>query len=325
VTQPNQAPHPIWVAPDSEPGRAETPVGPADIVPSGTISEQRVRQLRQRQHADTIFPVRLRPMRLVDVMDGAFAVLKSQPRAVTLLILPMVLPVSLLQAYLGRGSANASIVEFFSSPGRFGRIVNGQGWSAIVYVLDLMVLSIAGALMGKMLAMWFEGTVPDASVVLRASGRLVPRALAAFVLVHLIEAVAAVGFVVGTLLVIPLLSLTSPVIGIENVGAVAAVRRSWTLTRRHYKHTCAFALFGASVVFLLGVLFGWLPSTIAAGLGDDGYGWVVVGVASVMFATITTAFIAIGAVIFYLDLRVRSEGMDIEITATELFPNVPDA
>jgi hypothetical protein len=40
-----------------------------------------------------------------------------------------------------------------------------------------------------------------------------------------------------------------------------------------------------------------------------------------MFATITTAFIAIGSVIFYLDLRVRSEGMDIEIAATELFPD----
>jgi len=320
VTQPYQAPNPLWVAPDSEPGGAEPPVAPTDVVSSATISADRVRQLRLRQRSDTTFPVRLRPMRLVDVMDGAFAVLKSQPRAVTLLLLPMVLPVSLLQAYLGRGSANASIVEFFSSPGRFGRIVNQQGWSAIVYVLDLVVLSISGALMGKMLALWFEGMVPDASVVLRASGRIVPRALAAFVLVHLIEAVAAVGLGVGTLLVIPLVSLTSPVIGIENVGPVAAVRRSWSLTRRHYKHTCAFVLFGASVVFLLGVLFGWLPSTIAASLGDDGYGWVVVGLASVMFATVTTAFIAIGAVIFYLDLRVRSEGMDIEILANELLP-----
>ncbi|MEO8692020.1 MAG: hypothetical protein ABI658_00805 [Acidimicrobiales bacterium] len=320
MTQPYQAPNPLWVAPDAEPGGTEALVGPADVVPSGTISAERVRQLRLRQRSDTTFPVRLRPMRLVDVMDGAFAVLKSQPRAVTLLLLPMVLPVSLLQAYLGRGSGNASIVEFFSSPGRFGRIVNDQGWSAIVYLLDLMVLSISGALMGKMLALWFEGKVPDAAVVLRASGRIVPRALAAFVLVHLIEAVAAVGLGVGTLLVIPLVSLTSPVIGIENIGPVAAVRRSWALTRRHYKHTCAFALFGASVVFLLGVLFGWLPSTIAAGLGDDGYGWVVVGLASVMFATITTAFIAIAAVIFYLDLRVRSEGMDIEILASELFP-----
>ena len=321
MTQPYQAPNPIWVAPDAEPGGAAPSIAPADIAPAGTISEQRVRQLRLRQRSGTTFPVRLRPMRLVDVMDGAFAVLKSQPRAVTLLILPMVLPVSLLQAYLGRESSNASIVEFFSSPGRFGRVVDGQGWSAVVYVLDLMVLSITGALMGKMLALWFEGVVPDASVVLRASGRIIPRAFAAFVLVHLIEAVAAVGFVVGTLLVIPLLSLTSPVIGIENIGAIAAVRRSWALTRRHYRHTCAFALFGASVVFLLGLLFGWLPSTIAAGLGDDGYGWVVVGLASVMFGTITTAFIAIGSVIFYLDLRVRSEGMDIEISATELFPN----
>jgi hypothetical protein len=259
-------------------------------------------------------------MRLVDVMDGAFAVLKSQPRAVTLLIFPMVLPVSLLQAYLARGSANVSIVEFFSSPGRLGRVLDGQRWSAIVYLLDLLVLSVTGALMGKMLALWFQGAVPDAWPVLRASGRLVPRAIAAFVLVHLAEGLALIGFGVGTLLIIPLLSITSPVIGIEDVGPIVALRRSWALTRPHYKHSCAYALFGAAVVFLLGLLFGWLPSTIAAGLGNDGYGWVVVGLASVMFATITTAFIAIGSVIFYLDLRVRSEGMDIEIHALELFP-----
>lgn len=322
MTQPFQAPKQVWVAPDSAPGGGSAISNPAaaEIVVPGTISEQRVRQLRLRQRSDIVFPVRLRPMRLVDVMDGAFAVLKSQPRAVTLLIFPMVLPVSLLQAYLGRDSANASIVEFFSSPGRLGRALDGQQWSAVVYALDLLVLSVTGALMGKMLALWFQGAVPDALTVLRASGRLIPRAAAAFVIVHLIEAVALVGFGVGTLLVIPLLCLTSPVIGIEDVGPVVAVRRSWALTRPHYKHSCAFALFGASVVFLLGLLFGWLPSSIAAGLGDDGYGWIVVGLASVMFATITTAFIAIGSVIFYLDLRVRSEGMDIEINAVELFP-----
>ena len=323
MTQPSPAPKPAWVAPDSAPGGGTEAhiAAPSDVVPAGTITAQRVRQLRLRQRSDTTFPVRLRPMRLVDVMDGAFAVVKSQPRAVTLLILPMVLPVSLLQAYLGRNSGNAAIVAFFSSPGNLGRVFDGQGWSVLVYLLDLMVLSVTGALMAKMLAMWFEGVAPDALSVLRASGRIVPRAFAAFVVVHFVEVGALIGGGVGTLLVIPLLSLTSPVIGIEDVGPIKAVRRSWMLTRRHYKHSCAFALFGASVVFLLGVLFGWLPSTIAAGLGNDGYGWVVVGVASVIFATMTTAFIAIGSVIFYLDLRVRSEGMDIEISALELFPD----
>jgi len=323
VTQPSQARNPVWAAPDSRPGGAADAAvaAPAEVLAPGTISEQRVRQLRTRQRSDTTFPVPLRPMRLVDVMDGAFAVLKSQPRAVTLLILPLVLPVSLLQAYLARDSANGAIVEFFSSPGRLGRVFDGQRWSVVVYLLDLLVLSVAGVLMGKMLAMWFEGQLPDAVAVLRASGRLIPSAIAAFVLVHLFEGISVIAFGVGTLLVIPLLSLTSPVVGIERLGPIAAMRRSWALTRRHYKHSCAFALFGASVVFLLGLLFGWLPSTIAAGLGDDGYGWIVVGLASVIFATISTAFVAIGSVIFYLDLRVRNEGMDIEINAVEMFPD----
>jgi hypothetical protein len=74
-------------------------------------------------------------------------------------------------------------------------------------------------------------------------------------------------------------------------------------------------------VFLLGVLFGWLPSSIANAVGDRWYGWVIVGATGVMFATVTTAFIALSAAFFYLNLRVRSEGMDIELHATELLPN----
>jgi hypothetical protein len=310
----------MWVAPETEPGNGDHGPAPIDFVASATISEERARQLRLRQRRDTVFPVRIRPMRLVDVMDGAFAVVKAQPRAVTLLIVPMVLPVSLLQAYLGRDAANAAIVDFLGSSGRFGRIVDGQRWSIAVYILDLFVLSLAGVLMGRMLARWFEGAVPDAWPVLKACLPLAPSAVAAAVLVHLIEAVAAIGLVVGTLLVIPLLCLTSPIIGVEQVGPIAAIRRSWRLTARRYRHSCAFALFGSSTVVLLGLLFGWLPSTIAAELGDGSAGWIVVGVASVMFGTLTTAFIALASVIFYLDLRVRVEGMDIEVNAVELFP-----
>jgi hypothetical protein len=73
VTQPYQAPNPIWVAPDTEPGGSEPSItagGGCRRV--GTISAQRVRQLRMRQRSDITFPVRLRPMRLVDVLDGAF-------------------------------------------------------------------------------------------------------------------------------------------------------------------------------------------------------------------------------------------------------------
>ena len=158
MTQPYQAPNRFGSRPMRSRRGRDDRCPPHRSRGVGHISAERVRRLRLRQRSDTTFPVRLRPMRLVDVMDGAFAVLKSQPRAVTLLILPMVLPVSLLQAYLGRESSNASIVEFFSSPGRFGRVIDGQRWSVVVYVLDLLVLSVAGALMGKMLALWFEGS-----------------------------------------------------------------------------------------------------------------------------------------------------------------------
>ena len=146
------------------------------------------------------------------------------------------------------------------------------------------------------------------------------RAALVSVVVHLLELVAIVGAVVGTLFVMPLLCVASPAVAFEGAGPIAAVRRSVQLTRGQYHHAAAFVFFNAFVVFLVGLLFGWLPATIASALGDTGYGWVVVGVTGVVFSVVATAFTALGATLFYLNLRIRGEGMDIALRATELFP-----
>ena len=318
-----------WTAPDA-PAEPRSPSGTADAdaaaaapVAAGglarLLSDAEVGALRDRAQA-VPFPVRLRPMRIIDVLDSAFAVVKSQRRVVTILILPLVFPTALLQSWFGRQAGYSPIVDFFGAPGRLGEAFGDESWPLLLFLLDILTLSIAGVLMGRLLALWFEGHNPSAARTLRSSRTLVLRAVGASVIVHLIEAVALIGFVVGTLFVMPLLCVVSAVVGIEGAGPVAAVRRSWALGRKHYWQAFWFVVVNAFVVLLLGLLIGWLPSTFAAALGEDGYGWVVAAVAGVLFSSVATAFTALAACIFYLNLRIRSEGMDIAIRARELLP-----
>lgn len=254
-------------------------------------------------------------MRVLDTFDHAFHVLKTQSRVIAVLLLPLLVPIHLLQAYVGRDSVDDTILDFFGTPGLFVRSLDGHEFALTAYVLNLLVLSVSGVLVAHMLARWLDGSPPEVRSVAAASPRLILRALVAFVAVHAIQAMS----LVLAPFVIPFLCIVSPIIGFENRGPFAAIKRSFALTRPHYTTACGFALFSALIVFILGLLFGWLPSTIASALGDDNYGWVVGGVASVAYATISTAFVAIASSVFYLDLRVRREGLDIERDLAEVF------
>ena len=55
----------------------------------------------------------MRPMTTLDIADNAFALLKSQPRLLTQLVLPVVVPLIQLQTYERRGESGRTVVDFF--------------------------------------------------------------------------------------------------------------------------------------------------------------------------------------------------------------------
>ena len=80
----------------------------------------------------------------------------------------------------------------------------------------------------------------------------------------------------------------------------------------------------ALLCFLVEVLFdsaiGLLPSTLSLFLGTDGIGWVLPGAVGILTQVITMPVVAAITVLIYLDLRVRTEGLDLELDALEAFP-----
>ena len=55
-------------------------------------------------------------------------------------------------------------------------------------------------------------------------------------------------------------------------------------------------------------------------LGTDGVGWVLSAMTSILTQLLTIPVVAGITVSLYLDLRVRTEGLDLELDAIEAFP-----
>src|SRR5690606_29838296 len=69
-----------------------------------------------------------------------------------------------------------------------------------------------------------------------------------------------------------------------------------------------------------GYAIGLLPTLLALLVGTDGAGWVLIAVANVLGSLLTMPVVAAATVLVYLDLRVRTEGLDLELEAAEVLP-----
>jgi hypothetical protein len=65
---------------------------------------------------------------------------------------------------------------------------------------------------------------------------------------------------------------------------------------------------------------GLLPELISQILGTGGLGWLLAAAVGVLTQLITIPVVAGITVLIYLDLRVRTEGLDLELEAIEAFP-----
>ena len=115
--------------------------------------------------------------------------------------------------------------------------------------------------------------------------------------------------------VMPLLMATSPAIAVERIGPLAGVRRSWRLTRARYG-----AVLGAAI------LVGVIDAVLTVALGGVGlalsllpYGWIGDVACQAASSLVTVPFVAGATTLVYLDLRIRTEGLDLELAVAEHF------
>lgn len=258
-----------------------------------------------------------------DILDGGFAILRRAPATIVGLTAAFVVPVQALGAWLNRGAEGLdfeALVEQSDTSFQLGDPGASGAAAAVLQVGPMIALVFVAAAIARLVSAWHVGHDLSLEELLRGS---VPRAwplLAAWVLVHLLEAVSVIGLGVLPLAVMTWFLVTAPVIGAEGLGPIKAMRRSARLVSRRFWMVLGLALLSVLVEWLFEMAIGLLPTLLSAFVGTDGIGWVLPAAVGILTQLITMPVVAGITVLIYLDLRVRTEGLDLELDAVEAFP-----
>lgn len=266
-------------------------------------------------------------MTVSDVLDGAFAILKASPATIIAFTAVFAIPVQVLGAWLQRDLlGGASLLDMFQQGDTSLTSVDQGGtssaWAQVVLLFgpSLALVFVAAGLV-RLVGAWHVGRDLSLGELLRGSLPLALPLLGSWLLVHLAEGLGLLLAGFPALAVMTWFLVTAPVIGAEGLGPIMAMRRSARLVGRRFWPVMGLALLSTVVTTLFGYALGLVPTTLSLLLGTDGYGWLLTAASGIMTALITMPIVAGITVLIYLDLRVRTEGLDIELDAIAAFPS----
>jgi hypothetical protein len=109
----------------------------------------------------------------------------------------------------------------------------------------------------------------------------------------------------------------APIVMLERVGAVAALRRSWQLVRGSTWRVFGITILVGIITGILGAIVGALLS-VATQAGDDNVRLILNQLAALVVAVVIQPISFIVVVLLYYDLRIRREAFDIEMLAATI-------
>ncbi len=293
--------------------------------------------------------VPLHPMTVADLLDGSFTLLRNHARVVfpaaAMFIVPAQLASFALQARMGFSELSGTRDTVFTTP-----MPTDSGSSSDVVVaviamlLNLSTVALVAGVAAQVVVSSHNGDEQSVWQVLHRVRQRGAALLGSWLVVHVLEAsgllvlgalalgslaggqddLAAVLFVFGLVLLAPIgfvvmtLSVAvAPCTLIEDLGPLRAVRRSWRLVRRRFWPTAGVALLAGMISSLVAQILSVIPAAIGLGIGGV-VGAVLLTLATIAVLSITQPFIGFVASLQYLDARVRTEGLDLQIIADRL-------
>ncbi len=316
---------PAWASPGSA---AEQPRRPVDAVPSSSGST--TSGSRGPDAAGVPGPVRpplppvpvaLGPMTVPDLLDGSFEIIRRRPRDVLLLAAVLVLPVELLTVLLFRDVLGTEGLGAIGDPSDLFGTETTEPVGTDVVLASTVGSALALALLAGALAVlvdgWYRGedVTPRQAVVaaLRRSWGLV----AGVLVVKALEGVGLLAVGLGAYYAMAVCHVVSPAVTVERLGPLAAVGRSFRLTR----HRLGPALLVPGLVAVVGLVVGsglQAAPELAVIVTPDDWHWLVRSAGQLLSQLVVVPFTAGVAVLFHLDLRIRAEAHDIDLRTRAL-------
>jgi hypothetical protein len=307
-----------WVAP-------ETPAEPSPSAVGGVADGGGPAAADAPRDAGTARvdpPVPLGPMTVSDILDGSFAIIKRRPRAVLGAAAAFVVPFQVVAVFLQRDALlSGGLFSFFG--GTVEAIDADNDTVLLGVIAAALVQSILRFYLGGAVSLfvsgWYAGRDPSGRDAVVGSLKRTGPFLAAWALVLPVKVMSLVfcALVFPPLVVATFFALTAPVIVIEQVGPISAIKRSVTLVARRFWPCLGVVMLSALIELIVQTALAMLPSTFAPLLPAP-LDWIVLAAGQAAASMIATTALVGASVLLYIDLRVRSEGLDLEVRAQEV-------
>jgi hypothetical protein len=260
--------------------------------------------------------VELRPLGVGEILDAGFKIYKARFRTLILCVLAPVVLFVALDLLL-----RASVIDDAFDPAASRGAQAGTELAALLAsgvissVLSLLALAactraVAGAYLGE--------DVDWRHSIRFALVRLLPL-VAALIVTLLAGTVGLILLVIPGIYVLVRLAVVVPALLMEDRGAAGAVKRSWELVKGRWWPTFAVVVITLLLVGIISaILQGLVVAPILAGADSELVGALLTGLGQIVANVFTLPLQAAVITILYFDLRVRKEGLDLQLLAGDL-------
>jgi hypothetical protein len=262
----------------------------------------------------------LAPATLTDMLDGGWRLLRRQPGTILGLCAMFLAPAAVVSG-LASAAIDSDLQSAFALP-----TLSGTGSFPVAGLLASLV-SLAVRSLGVMylgVALTFvvlaagSGSVLGAGPAARAALQRSGAVLGSWPLLLVVSTVAYVACFLPLGVWLTFTAVVAPAIAAEDAGPIAAIGRSFSLVGRRFWVALGVVLLSSLVAYVLSTVLTLIPQLLAQLLPWGGQ-WAVNTVSTWLAGTLTAGPLIISSVLLYLDLRVRTEGLDLRQRATAAF------
>ncbi len=254
---------------------------------------------------------------LGDILTAAFELYRANAakliQIVAIVVIPLTFVLALLTQVTFKVRCDANDIQNFQDAQDFvNRCTSGIGRSFLIGAIGWFIAVAIQQLILGAVTRGGTAAVLGRPVDVEGSYRYAFSRIGGLIGLALLIALAVfLGFFVffiGALIVGVFFAVAVPAFIIERTGAVDSMSRSWRLVRGHWWHT-----FG---VILVAAILAGIVNGILGAIGGSNFFlyWIFTAIGQ----SITAPFVALVAVILYIDLRARHEGLSSAQLGTEL-------
>ena len=292
----------------------------------------------------------LRPLGVGEILDGAFASIRRNPKAIlglaaVVMTISAVISATITRTLLNLGGLNLPSPGQQLTPAQathlVGRIVTVLLPAfGLTLLLTFIVQAILAGLLAPIIARGVSGQQISAADAWLATRPRLPSLLLATLLVLLaglgplliLGLIVGIAFLAGapaavyallallglvalvlTIWFSTMLSLVTPVVVLENETPGRALARSWRLVTRSFWRVFGITLLAGIIVAVAGGILQ-LPFTFLGAVSGSGIvATVILVIGTIAAGTVTRPITAGVTVLLYVDMRMRKEGLDLAL------------